>query len=514
MSETSVIVVGAGTAGAIVARRLIDAGARVTLLEAGGEDTNPAIHDPARMGELWHSPDDWDYYTVPQEHAANRRMHLPRGKVLGGSHALNAMIWVRCEPSDYDHWAELGNEGWSWADVLPVYKAMEDFSGGESELRGSGGLLPVTDDYPLAPIQASIMDACAEEGLERNPDYNGDHIEGVSQEQVTMRDGVRVSTWKAYLEPVRDQLTIETGAHVHSVIIEDGRAVGVRFRQGGEDRELHADQVVLAGGALDSPAILMRSGIGPAEELRNLGIDVVVDAPAVGSNLHDHFLAPVIFTTTAKPVGPPQPGMSVTQSHHFWKSLPELEVADTQPIHFSVPMFNQDLEPIVDDGFSMMAGIVTPKSRGTLRLSGPGLDDALLIDLATLEDPDDVRSLVASVAKCRSIGRQPALADEWGAVEVYPGTDVSDDDLADYVRRTVVTYHHQVGTCRMGVDADAVVDPRLRVNGVDGLRVIDAAIMPRVTTGNTNAPAAIIGELGARFLIEDAGLDPAGALQV
>ena len=329
-----------------------------------------------------------------------------------------------------------------------------------------------------------------------------------------MRDGVRVSTWKAYLEPVRDQLTIETGAHVHSVIIEDGRAVGVRFRQGGEDRELHADQVVLAGGALDSPAILMRSGIGPAEELRNLGIDVVVDAPAVGSNLHDHFLAPVIFTTTAKPVGPPQPGMSVTQSHHFWKSLPELEVADTQPIHFSVPMFNQDLEPIVDDGFSMMAGIVTPKSRGTLRLSGPGLDDALLIDLATLEDPDDVRSLVASVAKCRSIGRQPALADEWGAVEVYPGTDVSDDDLADYVRRTVVTYHHQVGTCRMGVDADAVVDPRLRVNGVDGLRVIDAAIMPRVTTGNTNAPAAIIGELGARFLIEDAGLDPAGALQV
>lgn len=502
---TSVIVVGAGSAGAVVARRLVDAGANVTLLEAGGEDTNPAIHDPMRMGELWHSPDDWDYYTVPQKHAAGRRLHLPRGKVLGGSHALNAMIWVRCAPQDFDHWASLGNEGWSWADVLPVYKAIETYSGGASELRGGEGILPVVDDYELTPIQGSIIAAAVEEGLEHNQDYNGDRLDGVSQEQVTMRDGRRANTWTEYLKPVRDRLDIRTGCHVHSVIVEGGRAVGVRCREGGEDREYRADEIVLASGALDLPAILLRSGIGPADELTALGIDVVHNAPQVGKNLHDHFLSPVIFTTTEKPVDAPTSGVSVTQTHLFWRSRPELDVPDTQPIHFSVPMYGETLEPSGDNGFSLMAGIVTPKSRGALTLSGPGLDDPLLIDLSALAHSDDVQSLVASVRQCRSIGRQPALAGEWGAVEVYPGPEVADDDVEDYVRRTVATYHHQVGTCRMGVDDEAVVDPRLRVNGIGGLRVIDASIMPRITTGNTNAPAVLIGELGARFLLEDVG---------
>src|SRR6478735_10639569 len=205
---THAIVVGGGSAGSVVARRLVDAGVQVTLLEAGGEDANPAIHDPMRMGELWHSSDDWDYYTVPQEHAAGRRLHLPRGKVLGGSHALNAMIWVRCAPQDFDHWAALGNEGWAWSDVLPVYRSIEAYSGGASELRGDAGILPVTDDYPLVPIQASIVEAAVQEGLEHNPDYNGDHFDGVSQEQVTMRPADagarRANTWTEYLKPVRD----------------------------------------------------------------------------------------------------------------------------------------------------------------------------------------------------------------------------------------------------------------------------------------------------------------------
>ncbi|AMB59361.1 GMC family oxidoreductase [Microterricola viridarii] len=517
----SVIVVGAGSAGSVIARRLVDAGVRVHLLEAGGDDSNPAIHDPSRMGELWHSPDDWDYFTVPQEHAAGRRLHLPRGKVLGGSHSLNAMIWVRCAPADFDHWAALGNDGWAWSDVLPVYKQIERFTGRApldaqaAALRGHDGPLDVTDTFELEPIQAAIIEAAVQGGLEHNPDYNGQSLDGVSQQQLTIRDGQRLNSYMAYVKPVADSelLTVSTGCHVHRLLFDaprDGaapRVIGVEFEQGGEVQTLLADEVVLAAGALDSPRVLLRSGIGPASELGAHGIRSVVDLPGVGKNLHDHLLAPVIFATE-RPIDPPRPGVSVTQSHLFWRSLPELELPDTQPIHFSVPMY-QDGMTGPDSGFSLMAGIVTPKSRGSVTLSGPAPHDPLLIDLAALEDEDDVRSLVASVRQCRQIGREQALAGEWGASEVYPATEIGGADvdeeaaLRDYVRAHAVTYHHQVGTCTMGVsvEAGAVVTPRLRVHGVDGLRVADASIMPRVTTGNTNAPAVLIGEQAARFIL-------------
>lgn len=477
-----VIVVGAGSAGSVVARRLVDAGARVTLLEAGGADTNPAIHDPSRAAELWHGPEDWDYYTVPQEHAANRRLHLPRGKVLGGSHSLNAMVWVRGAPRDYDGW---GLPGWAWRDVRPLFERIES------------DLLEIAPNEPLHPIQRSIVDAAVQAGVPYNPDYHGDRLDGVSVQRVTLRDGRRLNTWLAYGEPVADRMTVHTGATVHRVLFDGTRAIGVAAEIGGRVERITADHVVLAAGALASPAILLRSGVGPADDLTALGIDVVADLPGVGRNLHDHLLSPVVFATDRREVAPPSPGRSVTQTHLFWRSRPGLAVPDTQPIHFSVPMYESWMTG-PDTGFSLMAGMVSPESRGSLRLSGPGPDDEPLIDLAALAEPADFESLVASVELCREIGRAPALA-EWGARELYPGPAC---DVRDYVRRTAITYHHQVGTCRMGTDALAVVDSGLAVHGLSGLHVADASVLPRVTTGNTNAPAVLVGERAAEFIVD------------
>jgi len=468
-----VIIVGGGTAGSIIARRLIDAGKIVHLLEAGRHDVNPAIHDLSRLGELWLSDDDWGYFTTPQKGGNGRRLHWPRGKVLGGSHSLNASIYVRCSPRNFDHWESLGNPGWGWDDVLPIYKKIENYHGPASELRGTEGLLDVTTDYPKHPIQDSVLEAGQQRGIPLNEDYNGAELEGIAQEQLNFANGERESTYRAYLHPIIDHanLTITTEAWVHRLVIEDGAVVGVQYEKDGELHELRGGEVALAGGALDSPRILLQSGIGPRADLEALGIEVALDLPGVGKNLHDHLLVPVIYRTTKKDVGPPPAGVPITQVHWFSSSRAGLDVPDTQPIAFSVPMVQPGMDDAPATGFTLMGGLVTPKSRGTFTLSAKDPHAPTLQDPNILDHPDDVRSLMASVRQVREVGRQAALVDEWGAEEVYPGAD-GDDNVAleAYVRNNAITYHHQVGTCKMGIDELAVVSPTLRVHGIAGVR--------------------------------------------
>ncbi len=507
-SSVDVIVVGSGSGGSVVARRLVDAGASVLLLEAGGLDENPAIHDPGRLFELWDSPDDWGYRTTPQDAGAGRRRHWPRGKVLGGSSALNGMIYIRGHRADYDTWAYLGNEGWGYDDVLPLFRRSEDFDRGASEYHGTGGPLCVVTDYEPHPLIAAAVAASEEAGIPFNDDHNGAKLDGVGYAQLNVKDGRRHSAATAFLGPVLDaaNLTVLTQARALRLLIDGSRCIGVEVEHGGSVLTVRAEhEVVVCAGTVESPRLLMLSGIGDADHLRQLGIDVVVDLPGVGRNLHDHVLSPVIFSAR-RPVPPTVPGIQPLHAHLFTRSRPGLTGPDIQPLFFHLPLYLED-EGMSGppDGFTLMAGLVRPASRGTLRLSSSDPDAELSIDPAYLSRDVDLEAMAYSVELCREIGRQSAL-EEWAEEELYPGPAVSTpEELRDYIRRTAITYHHQVGTCAMGVGADAVVDPQLRVRGIEGLRVADASVMPLVTTGNTHAPTVMIGERAAELVAADLG---------
>ncbi|MDO5051582.1 MAG: FAD-dependent oxidoreductase [Pseudoclavibacter sp.] len=506
---TDFLVIGAGSAGSALARRLLDAGCTVTLVEAGGPDANPAIHDLGRLGELWHGPEDWDYYTVPQPHADGRSIHWPRGRVLGGSHSLNASIFVRGARGDYERWAAEGAVGWDWPEVLPVFREMEHWYGEPGPLRGEAGPLDVRP-AELTGLFQSIHDAFVQAGVPANPDYNGESIEGVSAMQLNTRDGRRLSSYRAYLHPVRDEprLTVRTGVRVHRLLIDNGRVLGVQGRAEGGPVELRAGQTVLCAGALDTPRILLHSGIGPAAELESLGIPVLADAPGVGRNLHDHLLVPFVFETTARDIPERQEFEPVAMVHSFTTFREGLETPDTQPICFSVPMVPPG-EDVNGSCFTLQAGLVRPESRGTLRLASADPEEPPLMDPQILSRPEDVESLRASMRQMLEVGAQPALAEAWGARLVLPrpleqDREPDDDALDRHMRAWVTTYHHQVGTCRMGVDEEAVVDPgtlRPRVE-LEGLRIADASVMPSVPSGNTNAPSIMIGERAARFILD------------
>ncbi|WP_406162586.1 GMC family oxidoreductase [Streptomyces canus] len=508
-TEYDHIVVGAGSAGCAVARRLIDAGRSVLLIETGGRDDNPAIHDPGRLWELWNSPQDHAFTTEPQRHANGAQVFWPRGKVLGGSSALNGMIYVRGHRSDYDDWAmRYGATGWSYDEVLPYFKRSEDFEDGPSAYHGAGGPLPVTRNHSPNPVTSAFMAACEQYGIPYNDDCNAEEILGVNLIHRTIRDGRRVSAWTAFVQPVLDNplLTVRTGALVTRVLVAGGRAVGVEvFHEGHTDTVRCSGDVVLSAGTIGSAQLLLLSGIGPADELRALGIGVTADLPGVGGNLHDHTLTPVVWES-ARAV--PEGTANKLEAHYFAKTDPALPAPDLQPLmsHVPLPVSGQTV-PEEGHGYSVLAGTIRPLSRGRLWLRSADPTQAPALDPNHFAEPGDLTAMVEAVKQVREIGAQRALGD-WRSKEIAPGPGIhTDAEIAAYIKRNLLSYHHQVGTCRMGTGSAAVVDPRLAVHGLTGLRVADASVMPAVTSGNTHAPAVMIGERCAGFVLDPQEFD-------
>lgn len=516
--EFDYVVVGAGSAGCVLAARLTeDPDVTVLLLEAGGPADNPNIDVPAAGPALWRTAVDWNFTTVPQKHLRERALYWPRGKVLGGSSAINAMIYIRGNRADYDEWHALGNAGWGYDDVLPWFKRAEDNARGADEFHGAGGPLRVEDPRWVSELGRAFLAAAQEAGLPGNTDFNGAHQDGVGVYQVTQRKGMRWSTFRAYLEPAmaRPNLTVHTHALTHRVVIEGGRAVGVEFsREGQVHTARAAREVLLCGGAVASPHLLLLSGVGPADHLRESGVPVTVDLPGVGGNLQDHLVADWshrceraslfeadrstgnVLAYLTRRRGPLT--SVVAEVGGFTRTLDGLDAPDLQ-IHF-LPALVDELGARTPHGhgWTIWPTLLKPLSAGTVRLRSTDPRWAPAIDPNYLEAPEDVDVLVRGLELSREIAAQPAMRAHLGERFHPPAAD--EPDLAEYVRRNCQTLFHPVGTCRMGTDALAVVDPQLRVHGVERLRVVDASVMPTVPRGNTNAPTIMVAEQAADLI--------------
>lgn len=497
------VICGAGSAGCVLANRLSADGATVLLIEAGAPDTSDMISTPLRLIELWQSEFDWGYHTAPQKHCHQRHIYWPRGKTLGGSSSLNGMIYVRGHASDYDAWAYAGNPGWDYASVLPYFRKSEDYQRGEQSYHGVGGLLHVTADFEPHPVTKAFVAAAVAAGHAFNDDCNGADSMGVGYTHLTTKDGRRHSTSAAFLRPAlgRNNLSVVTHAQVHKIELDGLKAVGVTYRLGDKLHTVNANrEVIVSAGALESPRILMLSGIGERAQLEEFGIPVIRELPGVGKNLHDHTLCAMIFEG-AKDIPPPS-NMAIQplHAHAFFKTDPALPGPDLQPLFFHVPTYLPEQEAVTPNAYTLNAAGIRPTSRGELRLTSADPQAPLMLDPNLLATDYDVAALVHNMRLNREIVKQSPLA-EWTAREIYPGPDKqTDEELADYARSAVTTYHHQVGTCKMGRDAMAVVDPSLKVHGIAGLRVVDASIMPQVTSGNTNAPTIMIAEKAADMI--------------
>ena len=525
------VVVGAGSAGCVVASRLSETGAKVILLEAGSSDWHPMIHVPAGALHLRANPlVNWNYYAEPEAGTGNRALHWPRGRVLGGTSSINGMLYVRGNPADYDGWAQMGCRGWSYAEVLPFFKKSERYAGGEEEYRGREGPLVVEDYRTILPLTHRFVEAAQQAGFALTPDYNGRAQEGVGYSQMTRRGRFRGSTARTFLAQAksRPNLRIVTKALATRIVCHGRHAVGVAFRRNGAGGMAHAArEVILSGGTVNSPHLLQLSGIGPAEHLLSLGISPVIDLPGVGANLSDHFALRVthrvrdavsinglargarLLGEIARYVASGRGALTfgVTTAMVFCKSReglasPDLQLLFTPGSYDPARVGRLESAP----GMTVAVCVVRPDSRGRIMARSPDPAAAPAIEPNYLSAPSDMAALLSGVATTRAIFAQPPLASH-SAAETAPGPEIrSEEALADFARAAGSNLHHPVGTCRMGEDPLAVVDSRLKVRGIEGLRVIDASVMPTVTTGNTNAPTIMIGEKGAQMIREDAAL--------
>ena len=498
LSSYQYIVVGAGSAGCVIARRLSDAGASVLLLEAGGPDTNPAIHTPEHAMMLFGSECDWGYQTIPQRNLGQRTIGLNRGKVLGGCSSINAMLYVRGNPADFDHWASLGNSGWSYKDVLPLFKKSEHFQNGQNQYHGGDGLLDVRFNPRPSSVAKAFTLAATNYGFEGPDwDYNGGKQEGgagLYQMNVTV-DGKRCSCAVAFLRGHNEKrLTIETGAFVSKLGLENSRVTSVSYSKDNKSHTARAEQdIILCAGSIDSPKLLMLSGIGPEEHLGQHGIQVHHKLEGVGQNLQDHCGVSTIFHNL-KPEKEPS---FFAEAALFFDSSGQNGLPDLQ-YHFMGSAFNPNRKegPMDPSQFMFPAVLTQPKSRGTVSLASADPSIPPRIDPNYLSEKSDLDSLKASIKMAREIVKAEPLSQFTGS-EVMPG----ETDLEEYIRQTTSTIWHPVGTCKMGTDETSVVDPNLKVCGLEGLRVADASIMPTITRGNTHAPCVMIGEKMAEILM-------------